>query len=140
MADYDGTTNTFTSGGVPPELQRVIDQVMSYASKPVGGARGITAAQGRAMGGIAGDLSGIAKETMDLQARERMAAEANKSHLEAAKIGITPAMESLAYKKTTIPGTARFGLTGGIGTQTSPSSDGSVNTNTLDSWRNLFNF
>ena len=42
-----------------PELQRIIDKVTSYATTPIIGSKGQTAAQGRALLGVGGILEGL---------------------------------------------------------------------------------
>ena len=52
---------------INPELQKVIDQVTKYATTPIGGAMGQTAAQGRALLGV-GEIAKDLQQTSMQQA------------------------------------------------------------------------
>lgn len=114
---YDGSTNQFTGGmgGIPADLQKVIDQVMGMTSTPPSGARGVTASQRALAGNVLGSVAGIAKAGMDIGAEERIAAERNKTTLEAQKISSTPGLMEAERKRTVIPGSGSWGLMGAGG-------------------------
>lgn len=101
MSDYDGLTNEFKQ--MPPELKSIIDKVSGYATQSIGGARGQTAAQGRALQSIMGLQGGLLEQGMkDQSAMARLGVEKSAAtdltkmkeagDTERTKIGIEPSM------------------------------------------------
>ena len=128
--NYDGSTNQFGSPGglVPPELQKVIDQVMNYAKTPVGGARGITAAQGRAMEGVGQFMGGMVNTASSLASQQSIASEARKTQLGIAEMEAKPKL--MEAERLSTP------LSSGYGMANKPSGSES----TTNDWRSKYRF
>ena len=113
-------------GLIPPELQRVIDQVMNYAKTPVGGARGITAAQGRAMEGVGQFMGGMVNTASTLASQQNIASENRNAQLGIAEMQAEPSLMEAKRRSTPL----------GYGMENKPS--GSEPT-TID-WKSKYGF
>ena len=69
-----------------PELQRIIDKVTSYATTPIIGSKGQTAAQGRALLGVGGILEGLQTNAASVAGAASRTAAAESGATERAKI------------------------------------------------------
>jgi len=107
---------------INPELQKVIDQVTKYATTPIGGAMGQTAAQGRALLGVGELAKDIQTTGMDIASKEKMAAgtlagEAEKTKLlggfEEKRLGIE--QQKVDVTKAAIPAYLQGMITSGMG-------------------------
>jgi hypothetical protein len=117
-------------GLIPPELQRVIDQVMNYAKTPVGGARGITAAQGRAMEGVGQFMGGMVNTASTLASQQNIASEARKTQLGIAEMETKPKLMEAERLSTPLSSGSGYGMAN------KPSGSES----TTNDWRSKYKF